>query len=56
MRKRAGQRGLSWFVSRAVARELEREALGQFLQEMEATLGPVPEAELKRARRVWPKR
>lgn len=55
-RKRAGRRGLSSFVSRAVARELEREALGQFLQELEATLGPVPEAELKRARRAWPKR
>jgi hypothetical protein len=55
-RKRAGQRGLSSFVSRAVARELEREALGQFLQELETTLGRVPEAELKRARRAWPKR
>jgi len=55
-RKRAGQRGLSSFVARAVARELEREALGQFLDELTATMGPVPEAELKRARRVWPKR
>lgn len=55
-RKRAGQRGLSAFVSRAVARELEREALGKFLQELEATLGAIPDAELKRARRAWPKR
>jgi len=55
-RKRAGQRGLSAFVSRAVARELEREALGQFLQELETTLGPVPDVELTRARRAWPKR
>jgi hypothetical protein len=55
-RKRAGRRGLSSFVARAVARELEREALGQFLDELDDLLGPVPDAELKRARRVWPKR
>lgn len=55
-RKRAGRRGLSSFVARAVARELEREALGQFLEELTVTLGPIPDAELKRARRVWPKR
>jgi hypothetical protein len=55
-RKRAGRRGLSSFVARAVARELEREALGQFLDELDQALGPVPEAELKRARRAWPKR
>lgn len=47
---------MSSFVARAVARELEREALGQFLDELDQALGPVPEAELKRARRAWPKR
>lgn len=55
-RKRAGRRGLSSFVAHAVARELEREALGQFLDELDDVLGPVPEAELKRVRREWPKR
>jgi hypothetical protein len=55
-RKRAGRRGLSSFVARAVARELEREALGAFLDELDKTIGRVPEAELKRARREWPKR
>ena len=55
-RKRAGRRGLSSFVTQAVARELEREALGQFLDELEQQLGPVPEVELRRARRAWPKR
>jgi hypothetical protein len=55
-RKRAGRRGLSSFVARAVARELEREALGQFLNELDEMLGPVPEAELRRVRRAWPKR
>ena len=39
-----------------VAGELEREALGQFLDELDQTLGPVPEAALRRARRAWPKR
>lgn len=55
-RKRAGRRGLSSFVAQAVARELEREALGQFLDELDHELGPVPEAELRRARRAWLKR
>ena len=55
-RKRAGRRGLSAFVARAVARELEREALGEFLNELDSTLGGVPKAELKRVRREWPKR
>jgi hypothetical protein len=55
-RKRAGRRGLSSFIARAVARELEREALGEFLDELAEVLGPVPEAELKRVRREWPKR
>lgn len=55
-RKRAGRRGLSSFVAQAVARELEREALGQFLDELDDALGRVPEGELKRVRREWPKR
>jgi hypothetical protein len=55
-RKRAGRRGLSSFVARAVARELEREALGQFLDELDDVLGPVPAPELKRVRGEWPKR
>lgn len=55
-RKRAGKRGLSSFIARAVARELEREALGEFLDELDERLGPIPERELKRVRREWPKR
>lgn len=55
-RKRAGRRGLSSFVARAVARELEREALGQFLDELDEALGPVAEDKLERVRREWPKR
>jgi hypothetical protein len=55
-RKRAGRRGLSSFVAQAVARELERQALGQFLDELDESLGPVPERVLRSARRAWPKR
>jgi hypothetical protein len=55
-RKRAGRRGLSAFVAQAVARELEREALGEFLNELDSAVGAVPEAELKRVRSEWPKR
>ena len=55
-RKRAGRRGLSSFVAQAVARELERQALGQFLDELDETLGAVPESVLRSARRAWPKR
>ena len=39
-RKRAGQRGLSSFLAKAVARELEHEAFGQFLNELDDLLGP----------------
>ena len=55
-RRRAGRRGLSSFVAQAVARELEREALGQFLDELDDALGPVPEVDLKPVRHEWPKR
>jgi hypothetical protein len=56
VRRRVGARGLSGFVARAVAHELEREQLGHFLEEMDRELGPVPKAALATARRVWPKR
>jgi hypothetical protein len=55
-RKRAGRRGLSLFIARAVARELEREALGRFLEELDESLGPVAEDKLARVRREWPRR
>lgn len=56
VRRRVGARGLSGFVARAIAHELEREQLGTFLAELEQKLGPVSKAELSRARRAWPKR
>lgn len=56
VRRRVGARGLSSFVARAMAHELEREQLGNFLDELEQAQGLVPKAELAKARRVWPKR
>lgn len=56
VRRRVGARGLSGFVARALAHELEREQLGEFLAELDRTLGPVPREELRKARRAWPRR
>jgi hypothetical protein len=56
LRRRAGPRGLSGFVARAIAHELEREQLGTFLDDLDRKLGPVSKASLREARRAWPKR
>ena len=56
VRKRVGSRGLSGFVARALAHELEREGVRTLLAELELTLGPVSKADLARARKAWPKR
>lgn len=56
VRQRVGARGLSGFVARAMAHELEREQLGAFLAELDQLHGPVPKAILTEARRAWPKR
>jgi hypothetical protein len=56
VRERVGVRGLSRFVARAVAHELEREQLGDFLSELEDELGPVSKTELAKAKRAWSKR
>ena len=56
VRRRVGARGLSGFVARAIAHELEREQLGTFLAELEQKLGPVSKAELSRARQAGPNR
>ena len=55
-RRKAGPRGLSGFVARAISHELEREQLGGFLEELEEAAGAVSKRELARARRAWPKR
>jgi hypothetical protein len=56
VRKRVGSRGLSGFVARAMAHELEREGIAALLAELEARLGPPSKADMRRARKVWPKR
>lgn len=56
VRRRVGTRGMSQFVARALAHELEREQLGSFLDELEGELGPVSRSALAKARRAWPKR
>ncbi len=56
VRKRVGSRGLSGFVARALAHELEREGVRTLLAELEDTLGPPSKADLARVRKVWPKR
>lgn len=56
VRRRVGARGLSGFVARAMAHELEREQLETFLEELDRGVGPVSRAELSKARRAWPKR
>ena len=56
VRKRVGSRGLSGFVARALAHELEREGVKALLDELEQKLGAPSKADLARARRAWPKR
>ncbi len=56
VRKRVGVRGLSGFVSRAIAHELEREGIRVLLAELEEKVGPPSKADLARARKAWPKR
>ncbi|HEY3234494.1 MAG TPA: hypothetical protein VGJ84_07245 [Polyangiaceae bacterium] len=56
VRRRVGARGLSAFVARAMAHELEREQLGAFLDQLEHERGSIRKAALVRARQAWPKR
>lgn len=56
VRKRVGARGLSGFVARAMAHELEREGIGVLLADLEEKLGAPSKADMLRARKAWPKR
>ncbi|HEX6684339.1 MAG TPA: hypothetical protein VF062_16165 [Candidatus Limnocylindrales bacterium] len=49
-----GDRGLSGFVARAVEHELERDALGAFLDELDDEYGKVPELLIEDFDRLWP--
>ena len=56
VRKRVGSRGLSGFVARAMAHELEREGIAVLLDQLEAQVGPPAKSDIARARKSWPKR
>ena len=56
VRKRVGARGLSGFVARAVAHELEREGVRGLIDELDDQLGQPSKADMARARKAWPKR
>jgi hypothetical protein len=49
-----GQRGLSGFVARAVEHELEREVLGDYLDELDQQFGSVPAELIERYDALWP--
>jgi hypothetical protein len=55
-RQVAGRRGLSALVNEALRIKLQHERLKRLLAEQEREYGPVPEAELQRARKTWPAR
>jgi hypothetical protein len=56
VRKRVGARGLSGFVARAMAHELEREGIAVLLEQLEEQLGRPSKSDMARARKAWPKR
>ena len=49
-----GDRGLSKFVARAVESELERDQLGQYLDELDEQFGLLPTSSVERVDQLWP--
>lgn len=49
-----GERGLSSFVARAVEHELERDRLAQYLADLDAEFGPLPEGLIEQFDELWP--
>lgn len=54
VRERAPAGEVSAYVSQAVQRQLERDALSDLLAQMEAENGPVSDAEVEKALALWP--
>ena len=54
VRGRTGAGGFSRYVTEAVDREIRHDLLGDYLGELDAEYGPVPEELLEQARREWP--
>jgi metal-responsive CopG/Arc/MetJ family transcriptional regulator len=51
---RVRDRGLSGFVARAVEHELERDLLDDYLAELDAEFGSVPERLVEQFDELWP--
>ncbi len=51
---RVGDRGLSGFVARAVAHELERDLLDEYLAELDDEFGEVPPGVVEQIDTAWP--
>jgi len=51
---RVGDRGLSGFVARAVEHELERDLLDEYLVELDAEFGSVPDGMVEDYDQLWP--
>jgi hypothetical protein len=49
-----GDRGLSGFVARAVEHELERDALGRYLDDLDEAHGRVPNELIEHYDALWP--
>lgn len=54
VRERTGAGGFSRYVAEAVDREIRHDLLGDFLDQLDAEHGPLPEDLLEQARREWP--
>lgn len=50
---RVGDRGLSRFVARAVEHELERDLVDEYLVELDAEFGPIPEGLVEDYDELW---
>jgi hypothetical protein len=54
VRARTGPGAFSRYVTEAVGTQLRHDLMGEYLDELEAKYGPVPEELLEQARREWP--
>lgn len=54
VRERVGAGGFSRYVTEATSERLRLEMLGEFLDELDAEYGPVPQELLDQAEREWP--
>ena len=53
-RAKAGRRGLSGYVNDALLRQVQRDRLTAFLDDVEREVGPIDEIVMEEVRRAWP--